>query len=55
MGFTFPLQKWMNAHSQIGNIDNYKGKAVQNIIKQFKNDSTHWSKAFALYLVQHNG
>jgi asparagine synthase (glutamine-hydrolysing) len=55
MGFTFPLQKWMNAHSQIGSIDNYKGKAVQNIITQFKNDSTHWSKAFALYLVQHNG
>jgi asparagine synthase (glutamine-hydrolysing) len=54
MGFTFPLQKWMNGHGQIGSIDNYKGKAVQNIIKQFKNDGIHWSKAFALHLVQHH-
>lgn len=54
MGFTFPLQKWMNGHSQIGSIDNYKGKAVQNIIKQFKSNNIHWSKAFALHLVQHN-
>jgi asparagine synthase (glutamine-hydrolysing) len=54
MGFTFPLQNWMNGHSQIGNIDNYKGKAVQNIIKQFKSNNIHWSKAFALHLVQHN-
>jgi asparagine synthase (glutamine-hydrolysing) len=54
MGFTFPLQNWMNGHSQIGSIDNYKGKAVQNIIKQFKSNNIHWSKAFALHLVQHN-
>jgi asparagine synthase (glutamine-hydrolysing) len=54
MGFTFPLQKWMNGHSQIGSIDNYKGKAVQNVIKQFKSNNIHWSKAFALHLVQHN-
>ncbi|UOE48296.1 asparagine synthase (glutamine-hydrolyzing) [Mucilaginibacter sp. SMC90] len=55
MGFTFPLQKWMNEHQQISNTDNYKGKAAQNIIKQFKNKRIHWSKAFALYLVQNNG
>lgn len=54
MGFTFPLQKWMNGHSQISSIDNYKGKAVQNIIKQFKSNNIHWSKAFALHLVQHH-
>lgn len=54
MGFTFPLQKWMNGHSQIGSIDHYKGKAVQNVIKQFKSNDIHWSKAFALHLVQHN-
>jgi asparagine synthase (glutamine-hydrolysing) len=55
MGFTFPLQKWMKGHQQISHTDNYKGKAAQNIIKQFKNDGIHWSKAFALYQVQNNG
>lgn len=54
MGFTFPLQKWMNGHEAISNTDSYKGKAAQNIIKQFKGGNTHWSKAFALYLVQNN-
>jgi len=55
MGFTFPLQQWMNGHKQISNTDNYKGKAAQNIIKLFKNNGIHWSKAFALYHVQNNG
>lgn len=55
MGFTFPLQKWMNGHKQISNTDSYKGKAAQNIIKRFKNNGVHWSKAFALYHVQNNG
>jgi asparagine synthase (glutamine-hydrolysing) len=55
MGFTFPLQKWMKEHQLISDTDNYKGKAAQNAIKQFKNDSIHWSKAFALYQVQNDG
>ncbi|WPU98335.1 asparagine synthase (glutamine-hydrolyzing) [Mucilaginibacter sp. cycad4] len=55
MGFTFPLQNWMNRHKQISNTDSYKGKAAQDIIRQFKNNRVHWSKAFALYHVQNNG
>lgn len=54
MGFTFPLQQWMNAHEQIGKIDSYKGKTAQSIVKHFKSGNAHWSKAFALYLVQNN-
>jgi asparagine synthase (glutamine-hydrolysing) len=55
MGFTFPLQQWMNEHEQIGKTDSYKGNTAQSIVKQFKSGSAHWSKAFALYLVQNNG
>ncbi|AYL97234.1 asparagine synthase (glutamine-hydrolyzing) [Mucilaginibacter celer] len=55
MGFTFPLQKWMREHEQISNVNMYKGKKAQNIIQQFKTNTLHWSKAFALYQVQNHG
>lgn len=54
MGFTFPLQEWMRNHQQIGNTQFYKGKAVQKLIKRFRNKQVHWSKAFALYQLQLN-
>lgn len=54
MGFSFPLQRWMKQHKEIANESSYKRKEAQNIIKAFKNDKAHWSKAFALYqLEQH--
>ena len=52
MGFTFPLQQWMVAHKEISNSDFYRGKLAHTIVKRFKNNSMHWSKAFALYQVQ---
>ncbi|MDN5286183.1 MAG: asnB [Mucilaginibacter sp.] len=52
MGFTFPLQQWMTAHQDVSNSELYKGKLAQSIINKFKNNSMHWSKAFALYQIQ---
>jgi asparagine synthase (glutamine-hydrolysing) len=52
MGFTFPLQQWMAAHPEISNSELYKGKPAKSIIRKFKNNDMHWSKAFALYQVQ---
>jgi len=52
MGFTFPLQEWMGKHTDISNINFYKGKEAQNAIKRFKQGQMHWSKAFALYQIQ---
>jgi asparagine synthase (glutamine-hydrolysing) len=52
MGFTFPLQEWMGKHTGITNENLYKGKVAQNAIKRFKNSQMHWSKIFALYLLQ---
>lgn len=52
MGFTFPLQQWMTAHKEISNSQLYKGKLAQSTIKKFKNQTMHWSKAFALYQIQ---
>ena len=52
MGFTFPLQQWMTAHDEVSNSELYKGKLAQSIIKKFKNNRMHWSKAFALYQIQ---
>jgi asparagine synthase (glutamine-hydrolysing) len=52
MGFTFPLQEWMGKHTEICNENLYKGKVAQNAIKRFKNNQMHWSKIFALYLLQ---
>jgi len=52
MGFSFPLQQWMRQHTEICNENLYKSSKAQSIIKGFKNDEVHWSKAFALYQVQ---
>jgi asparagine synthase (glutamine-hydrolysing) len=52
MGFSFPLQEWMGKHEQISNENFYRGKVAKRIIKRFKNGQMHWSKAFALYLIQ---
>ena len=55
MGFTFPLQEWMGKHGQISDENFYRGEAAKNIIKRFKNGQMHWSKVFALYLIQLHG
>ncbi|MEO8884781.1 MAG: asparagine synthase (glutamine-hydrolyzing) [Mucilaginibacter sp.] len=55
MGFTFPLQQWMKQHPEISNEDVYKNIAAKNIIKKFKNNELHWSKAFTLYQLQLHG
>jgi asparagine synthase (glutamine-hydrolysing) len=52
MGFSFPLQQWMTAHSQISNSQFYKGGQAKKMIQKFKNKGLHWSKAFALYQLQ---
>jgi len=52
MGFSFPLQQWMRQHAEICNENLYKTSKAQSIIKGFKNNEVHWSKAFALYQVQ---
>jgi len=52
MGFTFPLQQWMRENKDINNTSLYRGKKAQSIIKDFKNNTMHWSKAFALYQIQ---
>jgi len=53
MGFTFPLQQWMK-HSKVSNENLYKGTEAKKIVKAFKDDQMHWSKAFALYQIQHH-
>jgi len=52
MGFTFPLQQWMRQHSEINDESLYRGKKAQGIIKDFKSNTMHWSKIFALYQIQ---
>jgi asparagine synthase (glutamine-hydrolysing) len=52
MGFSFPLQQWMAQHEEIGAESLYKSKKARNVIKAFKNNRVHWSKAFALYQIQ---
>jgi asparagine synthase (glutamine-hydrolysing) len=52
MGFSFPLQKWMQQNSHICEETMYRGKAAQKLIGNFKNDKLHWSKCFALYQLQ---
>jgi len=51
MGFTFPLQSWMQ-HSRICDGSLYNNKEAQDIIAGFKNNKVHWSKSFALYQLQ---
>jgi len=52
MGFTFPLQQWMQKNRTISNFNLYKGKTAQGVIKNFNNNKVHWSKSFALYQLQ---
>jgi asparagine synthase (glutamine-hydrolysing) len=52
MGFSFPLQQWMAQHEEIGAENLYKSKKARSVIKAFKNNKVHWSKAFALYQTQ---
>ena len=52
MGFTFPLQEWMRDHKEINNLNLYRGQKAKSIMKAFKNNTMHWSKAFALYQIQ---
>ncbi|MFI5158853.1 MAG: asparagine synthase (glutamine-hydrolyzing) [Sphingobacteriales bacterium] len=52
MGFSFPLQKWMQQNRHIGDENLYRSKTGKKIIKKFKNNKLHWSKCFALYQLQ---
>jgi len=52
MGFTFPLKQWMREHREINNENAYSGKKTRAIVREFKNNSMHWSKIFALYQLQ---
>jgi asparagine synthase (glutamine-hydrolysing) len=54
MGFTFPLQEWMRDNTEINDQNLYSGKKAKSIIKAFKNNTMHWSKAFALYQIRMN-
>jgi asparagine synthase (glutamine-hydrolysing) len=54
MGFTFPLQQWMSQYKPISDNSLYQGKMAKDVIKNFKNNRIHWSKAFALYQIQAN-
>lgn len=49
MGFSFPLQQWMQQLPAISDYSLYQGKTAQNVIKKFKENKVHWSKSFALY------
>lgn len=52
MGFSFPLQEWMKENERITDESHYKRSKSKSIIKSFKNNSVHWSKAFALFQLQ---
>lgn len=52
MGFTFPLKQWMRQHREINDESAYSGKKVRAIVRDFKKNSMHWSKIFALYQLQ---
>jgi asparagine synthase (glutamine-hydrolysing) len=52
MGFTFPLQQWMREHHDINNETLYQGKRAKSIVKEFKRNTMHWSKVFALYQIR---
>jgi asparagine synthase (glutamine-hydrolysing) len=52
MGFTFPLQEWMKDNENITDERLYRKGKPKAIIRAFRNDSVHWSKAFALYQLQ---
>ncbi|MCX3263628.1 asparagine synthase (glutamine-hydrolyzing) [Pedobacter agri] len=50
MGFTFPLQQWLQQGTLITNENQYSGYSVQ-LIRKFKTGKLHWSKAFALFQI----
>ena len=52
MGFSFPLQQWMKAYPEINDENLYRGKKMKRVVKAFKNNEMHWSKAFALYQIR---
>ncbi len=52
MGFTFPLQEWMKENERITDESLYKRSKSKSVIKSFKNNAVHWSKAFALFQLQ---
>ena len=52
MGFTFPLQEWLRNNEEINNAGLYSGKKARSIMKNFKSNAMHWSKAFALYQIR---
>jgi asparagine synthase (glutamine-hydrolysing) len=52
MGFSFPLQQWMQKYRGISNEYGYAAPAMKNIIRDFNQGKLHWSKAFALYQLQ---
>jgi len=55
MGFSFPLQKWMQQNQHISDEALYRGKTTKKMIGNFKNDKLHWSKCFALFQLQSYG
>ncbi|PJJ79448.1 asparagine synthase (glutamine-hydrolysing) [Mucilaginibacter auburnensis] len=52
MGFSFPLQQWMSAHTQISNEEFYTNGYAKSVIRNFRNNKVHWSKAFTVYLTR---
>lgn len=52
MGFSFPLQSWMKDNEHITDDTNYHSNVAKQVISDFRDNRTHWSKAFALYQVQ---
>jgi asparagine synthase (glutamine-hydrolysing) len=55
MGFSFPLQSWMQQNQHICDESMYRGKTTKKMIENFKNDKLHWSKCFALFQIQAHG
>ncbi len=53
MGFSFPLQNWMRQHPQIGDTGYYENPYARRVIDNFNKNKVHWSKAYALYQLQH--
>ena len=49
MGFSFPLQQWMQQNTAICDETNYSGKTTKDFITRFKEGKLHWSKSFALF------
>lgn len=52
MGFSFPLQQWMQQYPEISTPNLYQNKIARQFIEKFNNNESHWSKAFALYQLQ---